>query len=179
MFQFEGFTLDVARRSLRAEDRAVQLRPKSFEVLRYLVENADRLVTKDELIKAVWPNVIVTDDALMHCVSEARQAIADSRQTLIATVPRRGYRFTAPVLRLGANAAAAAPAPPALLPSPQGGGEQGRGARHSIGPASRCCPSPTSAATRSKTISATASPRTLQPSCRGSPSSWSSRRAGS
>jgi adenylate cyclase len=106
MFQFAGYTLDVAHSSLRAADRKIPLRPKSFEVLRYLVENADRLVTKEELIKAVWPNVIVTDDALMHCVSEARQAIADSRRTLIATVPRRGYRFTAPVLRLGTNAAA-------------------------------------------------------------------------
>jgi adenylate cyclase len=120
MFQFEGYTLDVARSSLRAADREIRLRPKSFDVLRYLVENADRLVTKEELIKAVWPNVVVTDDALMHCVSDARQAIADSRQTLIVTVPRRGYRFTAPVLRLGVNAAAAAPAPPC------GEGEQGR-----------------------------------------------------
>src|SRR5258707_11912128 len=105
MFQFEGYTLNVANSSLRAADREIPLRPKSFEVLRYLVENADRLVTKDELIKAVWPNVIVTDDALTHCVSEARQAIADSKQTLISTVPRRGYRFKARVLRLGANAA--------------------------------------------------------------------------
>ncbi len=72
MFQFEGFTLDVARRSLRAADRAVALRPKSFEVLRYLVENADRLVTKEELIKAIWPNVVVTEESLAHCVSEVR-----------------------------------------------------------------------------------------------------------
>src|SRR5882724_11886411 len=100
MFQFQGYTLDVAHNSLRVADRDIPLRPKSFEVLRYLVENADRVVTKDELIRAVWPNVIVTDDALTHCVSEARQAIADSRQTIITTVPRRGYRFTAPVLRL-------------------------------------------------------------------------------
>src|SRR5258708_36120691 len=111
MFQFEGYTLDVAHNSLRAADREIPLRPKSFEVLRYLIENADRLVTKEELIQAIWPNVIVTDDALMHCVSEARQAIADSKQTLIATVPRRGYRFTAPVLCFTANSAAAAPSP--------------------------------------------------------------------
>ena len=88
MFQFEGYTLDLAHSSLRAADREIPLRPKSFEVLRCLVENADRLVTKDELIKAIWPNVIVTDDALMHCVSEVRQAIGDSKQTIIATVPR-------------------------------------------------------------------------------------------
>src|SRR5215470_12658783 len=100
MFQFEGFTLDVARGSLQAADRAVALRPKSFEVLRYLVENADRLVTKEELIKAVWPNVVVTDKSLAHCVSEVRQALGDSKQMIIATMARRGYRFVAPVLRV-------------------------------------------------------------------------------
>jgi adenylate cyclase len=77
MFQFEGYTLDIARGSLRNADRDVELRPKAFEVLRYLIENADRLVTKEELIKAVWPNVIVTDQVLAHCVSEARQARAE------------------------------------------------------------------------------------------------------
>src|SRR5215470_12373151 len=112
MFQFEGFTLDVACSSLRAGNRAVALRPKSFEVLRYLVENADRLVTKEELMKAIWPNVVVTDESLSHCVSEVRQALGDSNQTIIATMPRRGYRFTAPVFRLAANAAAAPPASP-------------------------------------------------------------------
>jgi adenylate cyclase len=134
MFQFEGYTLDVAHGLLRAADREIPLRPKSFEVLRYLVENADRIVTKDELIKAIWPNVNVTDDALMHCVSEARQAIADSKRTLIATVPRRGYRFTAPVVRVTSGAA-----PPSPLvcsgrgggatdygPTVQGGGQQAR-----------------------------------------------------
>ena len=58
MFQFEGFTLDVARSVAASRgSRRFTLRPKSFEVLRYLVENADRLVTKEELIKAIWPNV--------------------------------------------------------------------------------------------------------------------------
>src|SRR5580704_26058 len=99
MFQFEGYTLDVARASLRTAHRDVPLRPKAFEVLRYLVENADRLVTKEELIQSIWPNVIVTDEALTHCVSEARQAIGDERQTIIKTIPRRGYRFTAEVSR--------------------------------------------------------------------------------
>src|SRR5262245_20139488 len=108
MFQFEGYTLDFARSSLRTADRNVQLRPKAFEVLRYLVENADRLVTKEELIKAIWPNVIVTDEALSHCVSEIRQAIGDSTQTIIATVPRRGYRFVAAVSRIVTNTGAPA-----------------------------------------------------------------------
>src|SRR3954465_5446 len=113
MYQFEGYTLDPNRCLLRFADREVGLRPKSFEILRYLVENADRLIPKEELIKAVWPRVVVTDDSLTQCVSEARQAIGDNRQIIIKTVPRRGYRFTASVLRLddapmapSANAAA-------------------------------------------------------------------------
>src|SRR5262252_8396854 len=107
MFRFEGYTLDIERHSLRTADREVALRPKNFELLRYLVENADRLVTKEELMKAIWPNVVVTDESLSHCVSEVRQALGDSNQTIIATMPRRGYRFTAPVFRLAVNAAAA------------------------------------------------------------------------
>src|SRR5262252_6867223 len=107
MFQFEGYTLDFARSSLRTADRNVELRPKAFEVLRYLVENADRVVSKEELIKAIWPNVIVTDDVVAHCVSEVRQAIGDGGQAIIKTIPRRGYRFAVPVLCLAANSAAA------------------------------------------------------------------------
>src|SRR5215831_15889191 len=123
MFQFEGFTLDVACSSLRAGNRAVALRPKSFEVLRYLVENADRVVTKEELIKAIWPNVVVTDESLAHCVSEVRQALGDTKQTIIATMPRSGYRLTAPVLRLAASAAAASST--SAAPSPLVGGGRG------------------------------------------------------
>jgi adenylate cyclase len=102
MFQFVGYTLDIARNSLRAADREVPLRRKSFELLRYLVENPDRLVTKEELLKAIWPNVFVTDEVLTQCVSEVRQAIGDSKQTIIVTLPRRGYRFAASVLRAAA-----------------------------------------------------------------------------
>jgi adenylate cyclase len=114
MFQFEGYTLDTARNSLRAADREIALRPKSFELLRYLLENADRLVTKEELLNAIWPNVATTDESLTHCVSEVRQAIGDGGQIIIKTVPRRGYRFAAPVLRVATSAVAAPhPAPPA------------------------------------------------------------------
>jgi adenylate cyclase len=105
MFRFEGFTLDIRRSSLRAADREIALRPKTFEVLRYLLENADRVVSKGELIKAIWPNVRVTDESLTHCVSEVRHAIGDGEQTMIKTVPRRGYRFSAPVCRLASEGA--------------------------------------------------------------------------
>src|SRR5260370_4581457 len=119
MVRFEGYTLDIGRNSLRAADREVALRRKSFALLRYLVENPDRLVTKEELLKAIWPNVIVTDESLMHCVSEVRQALGDSKQTIIVTVPRCGYRFAAPIVRVGANAAAGSRPPPSVgVPPP-------------------------------------------------------------
>ena len=116
MFHFEDFTLDVARGCLRTADRDIELRPKSFDVLRYLVESGGRLVTKDEVIKSVWPNVIVTDESLAQCVSEIRHAIGDDRQTIIKTVPRRGYRFAAPVSKseAGAGASAASSGPKAV-----------------------------------------------------------------
>jgi adenylate cyclase len=117
MFRFEGYTLDIARNVLRTADREVALRPKSFEVLRYLLENPDRLVTREELLKAIWPNVTVTDQALAHCVSEVREAIGDAGQANIKTIPRRGYRFVAPVVRV-ATSAAAAPQPAFAAPSP-------------------------------------------------------------
>jgi adenylate cyclase len=107
MFRFEDYTLDVARGSLRRKDREVELRPKSFEVLSYLVENAGRLVTKEELIKTVWPNVVVTEESLTRCVSDVRNAIGDSDQTIIKTIPRRGYRFAAPVSQHRNDCAAA------------------------------------------------------------------------
>lgn len=97
-FQFEGFTLDLARLSLRGPSGEIALRPKAFEVLRYLVENAGRVVSKDEVMKAVWPGITVTDESLTHCVSEVRQALGDKTQRIVKTAPRRGYLFEAPVM---------------------------------------------------------------------------------
>jgi adenylate cyclase len=102
-FQFGPYTLDVARGHLRTAGHDVDLRPKCFEVLCHLVENANRLVTKEELIKTFWPNVIVTDESLVQCISEVRLAIGDREQTIIKTVPRRGYRFAGAVSRIVTN----------------------------------------------------------------------------
>lgn len=96
-FSFQGFTLDQRRGALRTGDQEIALRPKSFEVLRYLVENAGRLVPKDELIKAVWSDVTVADEALTRCVSDVRLALSDSSQSIIKTLSRRGYLFAATV----------------------------------------------------------------------------------
>jgi TolB-like protein/cytochrome c-type biogenesis protein CcmH/NrfG len=94
---FDRFFLDLKRGSLRADDREIELRPKSFEVLRYLVENAGRLVPKDELMRAVWPNVNVTDESVARCVSDVRSALGDDDQRIIKTQLRRGYLFAATV----------------------------------------------------------------------------------
>jgi len=96
VFRFEGFTLDLTRRSLRAGDRVIELRPKSFEVLAYLVERAGRPAGKDEIIQVVWPDVTVTEESLTRCVSDIRLALDDRSQRIIKTLPRRCYLLAAP-----------------------------------------------------------------------------------
>ena len=97
VLHFDRFTLDAARGRLRAENRDVELRPKSFDVLRYLVEHADRLIAKEEIVEAIWPDVVVSDDSLARCMSDVRTALGDSEQRIIKTIPRRGYMFVAGV----------------------------------------------------------------------------------
>jgi len=89
--------LDLRRGCLRRADREVTLRPKSFAVLRHLVEQAGRLVSKDELIGTVWADLSVTDISVARCISDVRLALRDQDRRLIKTVPRRGYLFDAPV----------------------------------------------------------------------------------
>lgn len=94
IYSFDEFTLDLTRGCLlRGNTEEIKLRPKSFEVLRYLAENGGRLVTKDELIEAVWTDTAVTDDSLVQCLKDIRRALDDKSQTFIKTVPRRGYIF--------------------------------------------------------------------------------------
>ena len=89
--RFAGHSLDLARFSLSGPAGEVALRPKSFEVLRYLVEHHGRVVTKDELIQAVWPGVTVTDESVTRCISDVRHALDDAEQRIVKTIPRRGY----------------------------------------------------------------------------------------
>jgi adenylate cyclase len=109
VFRFEGYLLDLTRGCLRTEDRDIELRPKTFELLRYLVENNGRLVSKDEIFGTVWPNVIVTDDSIKRCVSELRVALGDREQRIIKTVPRRGYLFAAAVFQSAIGVGTAPP----------------------------------------------------------------------
>jgi DNA-binding winged helix-turn-helix (wHTH) protein len=95
--QFASFTLDFDRLCLFGPHGPAKLRPKSFEVLRYLVDHVGRVVGKDELIKAVWPDVTVTDESLTHCISEVRHVLGDEGQRIIKTVPKRGYLLDVPI----------------------------------------------------------------------------------
>src|SRR5262249_17542875 len=94
---FAGFTLDLRRGSLRSGNAEIELRPKSFLLLRYLVENSGRLVSRDELMKALWPDVVATDESVTRCVSDVRMALGDSAQRIIKTQSKRGYVLTASV----------------------------------------------------------------------------------
>ena len=99
LHRFGNSSLDLARGCLRVEGQEIDLRPKSFAVLRVFVENPGRLISKDELIEAVWPNVLVADESVAQCVSEVRKALGDGDQTIIKTVSRRGYIFVPTVTR--------------------------------------------------------------------------------
>jgi adenylate cyclase len=90
-----SLTLDLAQQRLLGPSGEIRLRPKSFEVLRYLAERAGNTVTKDELMAAVWPGVTVTEESLTRCVSDIRQALGERGQ-MIKTLPKRGYLLEAP-----------------------------------------------------------------------------------
>lgn len=95
-YVIKDFVLDIERGTLTRGGADVPLRPKSFAVLQYLVEHAGQLVTRDELIEAVWGHPHVTDSSLNQCLHDVRVALDDHEQDLVHTVPRRGYRFDLP-----------------------------------------------------------------------------------
>lgn len=98
---FGRFTLDLARESLVRDGEEVRLRPKSFAVLRHLVEHAGELVTKDQLMDAVWHGTVVTEGSLTQCIIDIRRALEDHEQKVVRTVARRGFIFELPVRPVG------------------------------------------------------------------------------
>lgn len=92
-YVFGDLTLDLDRGALIQHGADVKLRPQSFRVLRCLVEGHGVLLTRDELVQAVWGDTVVTDGSLTQCVIDIRRAIGDTSQQMIRTVPRRGYIF--------------------------------------------------------------------------------------
>src|SRR5580692_9529358 len=105
MKYFDSFGLDTANECLWREGARIPLAPKPFAVLRYLVENPNRLVTHDELLDALWPETYVQPQVLRTYVLELRRVLGDdARQPrFIETLPKRGYRFMALVTERAAS----------------------------------------------------------------------------
>jgi adenylate cyclase len=94
---FSGWTVDADKATLTGPEGEVLLRPKSFDVLVYLARNPGKLISRSDLLDAIWPNVTVSEDSLTQCISEIRTVIGDTAQEIVKTVPKRGYMFCAPV----------------------------------------------------------------------------------
>ena len=96
--QFGDFTLDVSERLLLRDGRPVLLTPKAFDVLAALAARPGRLMTKDDLLKEVWPDSFVEESNLAYHVFALRRALGDTDgERYVETVPKHGYRFVAPV----------------------------------------------------------------------------------
>ena len=90
-FEFAGHVLDLRQGRLRKDGLDVALRRKSLSLLAYLVQNSGRVLGKEELVAAIWPNVEVSDDSLTQCIKDIRKALGPEGNGFIRTVPRRGY----------------------------------------------------------------------------------------
>lgn len=99
LFHVEDRIVDLALREVRHNHRRLEVEPRAFDLLVYLITNRDRLVTKDDLIAGVWRGRIVSDSAMASALNAARSAIGDDgqQQRLIRTSARQGFRFVAPV----------------------------------------------------------------------------------
>jgi len=95
LYSFEAYALDTDRRELKRGTELVALEPQVFDLLVFLIENRDRVVSKDDLIASVWQGRIVSESTLTSRVNAARKAVGDSgeQQSLIRTIARKGFRF--------------------------------------------------------------------------------------
>ena len=98
-FSFSDHVLDVDRRELARHGAGIAVEPQVFDLLVFLVENRNRVVTRDDLIESVWDGRIVSESTLASRINAARTALGDSGkdQRLIRTIPRKGFRFVAAV----------------------------------------------------------------------------------
>jgi DNA-binding winged helix-turn-helix (wHTH) protein len=99
VIRFPPFALDAANARLYRGDEVIPLRGKTLAVLEYLAARPGQLVSKDELLGALWPEVYVSEDVLVGCVRELRAILGDTRGAAkyVETVYRRGYRWIAPI----------------------------------------------------------------------------------
>lgn len=118
-FDLEAVNIDTASREIRRDGKAVAVEPKVFDLIVHLVESADRVVSKDELIEKIWDGRAISDATLSSCVKAARRALGDTGrdQSIIKTYHRRGFRF---VGSFRTDASAFGPSDPAPVPDTEG-----------------------------------------------------------
>jgi DNA-binding winged helix-turn-helix (wHTH) protein/tetratricopeptide (TPR) repeat protein len=98
VLRFSGFELDPERAELRRPDGSrIKLRPKTLEMLKLFVANAGRVLSKQQLMEAVWPSVHVGEDSLFQCIREVRSALGDEKRSMVRVISGRGYLFEAQV----------------------------------------------------------------------------------
>ena len=116
LFSFADFALDCERRELHTRGAAVQVEPQVFDLLVYLIENRDRVVSKDDLIASVWAGRIVSDSTVDSRINAVRKALGDSggRQQFVRTIARKGFRFVGEVKAAAKSDGAATPSQPPL-----------------------------------------------------------------
>lgn len=97
IFRFDDALLDTDRREFRVAGQTRSLEPQVFDLLRYLIENRDRVVGKEELVQVVWRGRIVSDATISARINAARTAMGDTgqAQSKLKTYPRWGFRFVA------------------------------------------------------------------------------------
>jgi DNA-binding winged helix-turn-helix (wHTH) protein/Flp pilus assembly protein TadD len=111
VLRFSGFELDSERAELRRPDgEIIRLRPKTLEILRLLAGDAGRVLSKQQLMEAAWPNVHVGEDSLFQCIREIRTALGDDKRRMVRVISGRGYLFQAEVAEVPVPAASPAPA---------------------------------------------------------------------
>lgn len=112
--RFEGYTIDTGKFEIRRGAQRIPTEPQVLELLVYLIDHRDRVVTRGELLEVLWSGRYVSDSALSSCVKSARKLVGDDgeSQRCIRTIPRRGFRFVAAV-ETSARQSVATDAPPA------------------------------------------------------------------
>src|SRR5262245_26591969 len=112
-YEFGPFLLDTVQHTVSRDGEPITLTPKTYDLLLLLVENRGRLMTKDELMKSLWPDSFVDESNLTQQISMVRKALGQKagEDQYIVTVPARGYRFVAPVAVKGREDQKFAPEP--------------------------------------------------------------------